>query len=229
MKTIINKKSKIIFTMMCVGAILISSCKKDNQEPIVYGDASIRIVNTVSGSSGQDFYQGDTKISTTAVAYGTASSSYYTVKGGPTKLSFTNTGSTTVTASANVQIEEAAFYTVFYYTSSSGSNEITGYKDDNSAPAAGKARVRFLNLGFSFNNSLNVTYVSNGTVIAGGLGLGISAYYSVDPGTDLGITVIGSPVTGVISGSNFVAGKIYTVWFDAITATTANYHVVAQN
>jgi hypothetical protein len=227
MKTMYKNKLSILFTMVCAGTILLSSCKKDST-PIVYADAKVRIVNANATSSTQDFYQNDVKISTTALAYGSASTGYYTVKGGPSSFAFRDSGTATLTASRNVSVGENGSYTIFYYKDASGNGDLTGFLDDNTAPATGKARVRFLNFGFSFNNAINVSYASTGTLIVNGLGLDISSYYSIDPNTDLGVAVIGSPAT-VIQGSNFVAGKIYTVWFDATSATTANYHVVVQN
>lgn len=228
MKTIFKNKSVVLFTMIGVGAMLFSSCKKDST-PIVYGDAKVRTVNAHSTSSAQHFYQNDVKLSTTAVAYGTASSDYIVVKGGPSVISFKDATTGTATAAANVGIDEGSSYTVFYYKNSAGSGDITGFKDDNTAPASGKAKVRFLNMGFTLNNTLNITYASSGAVIVNDLGLSMSNYASIDANTDLGVLVLGSPVTGIIAGSNFVAGKIYTVWFEAASPTSVTYHVVAQN
>jgi hypothetical protein len=229
MKTF-NKKSAIILTLLFIGTILISSCKREDPEPIVYGNANIRIVNAVVGSVDQDFYQGDTKLSTSAIPYG-GYSSYLTVKAGPSTISYRNTGLTTISASTNIGIDDNASYTAFIYSNVTGAKQITGFQDDPALPAAGKARVRFVNLGAAFNNTINVSYATPGgaPLATGLLYLYASGYSSIDPGLDLSVTVLNAPTSAVIPGSNFVAGKIYTVWFDAATSTSANYHVIIQN
>jgi hypothetical protein len=229
MKTFYKKQS-VVLAMFCLVATLVSSCKKDDPEVVVYGDAKLRVVNTVPGSAAQDFYQNDTKVSTTPIAYG-SSSSYLTVKGGNSTVHFKNTGTATINASSGVGLNTNEVFTVFYYTDASGSGKITGFPDDNTTPAASKARVRFVNFGLGFNNTVNISYAGTaGASITTGLAYGyVSNYNSVDANTNLAVFVQGATVPTVIPGSNFEAGKIYTVWFDAASATTANYHVVQQN
>jgi len=224
------KKTPTILTMICLGLILISSCKKDEPEDIVYGNAKIRVVNTVPNSAAQDFYQGEAKISTSSVTYGN-SSDYLTVKAGKSTVSFRNSGTTTVSAVGTIGANTDGVYTLFYYTNGNGGGEVDGFADDNTAPATGKARVRFISLGLAFNNTLSVSYTGlAGTSIVSGLAYGnVSAYNSIDPNVDLSVVVLGSASTTVIPGNNFVAGKNYTVWFDAASSTSANYHVILQN
>lgn len=225
------KKTSTILTMICLGLVLISSCKRDEPEVITYGNAKFRLVNAVPGSTPQDFYQGDTKVSTSGVAYG-GYSEYLTVKAGNSNISFRNTGSVTaISASVNVTTQTDDVYTVFYYPNAAGSGQITGFADDNSAPATGKAKVKFVNLGLAFNNTLSIAYSGvTGKAIVTGLAYDYtSAYNSIDPNVDLVVTVGGSASTTIIPGTSFVAGKNYTVWFDAATSTSANYHVIQQN
>jgi hypothetical protein len=215
--------------VLFVGSVLISSCKKLDNEAVVYANARVRVINAIAASSSQDFYQGDNKISTIPVSYGNYSSSYLTIAGGPSVVSFRNSGSGNVTVTKTIGAEENASYSIYLYTNSAGTADIAGFYDDPALPAAGKAKIRFINFGFSLNNSLNITYAGSGTVIVGNLGNVSSSYYAIDANTDLGVTVIGSPTTGLIAGSNFASGKIYTVWFDSATSSTANFHVVAEN
>lgn len=218
----------ILLVAFCMTALFLSSCKKDN-EPIVYGNTNVKIVNTVAASQPQDFYQGDQKVSTASLAFGASSSTYYTVTGGPSIYSFKDAGTATTTAAINYSLEEGSYYTLYYYTAENGSVGIAGIRNDVSAPAAGKAKVRFLNLGFALTNSLKIYQTLGGAIILNSLPTGFSNYSTIDANTGLSVTVIGSPTTLTIDGSSFVAGKIYTVWFDSITPTTVNYHIVAEN
>ncbi|TKC10027.1 DUF4397 domain-containing protein [Pedobacter polaris] len=230
MKTLTNKKPALLLMVISMFAILISSCKKDDDPaPIVYGDAKISVTNTASGSNAQDFYQGDTKLTTTAVAY-TETSPYLTVKAGNSVLSFKNTGSTTNTASISVGLDTDASYTVFYYTNLAGTGLITGAGNDNIPPATGKVKVRFANFGAALNNTLNIG-VTGGANLVTGLGFGniTNTYFTIDANLGLDFTVLNSGITVQIPSSNFVSGKIYTVWFDTNIATTAKFHVIQEN
>lgn len=229
MKAKLFRRAILTFSIVIGGVAVMSSCKKLDSTPIVYANAQARVVNTISTSSPQDFYQGDSKLTTSSVAYGNNSSSYLTIGGGPSIVSFRNTGSGTITVSKSIGVEEGVYYSIYLYTNGSGNADIAGFYDDTTAPASGKAKVRFINFGFSLNNSLNITNSGTGALISGNLGNVSSSYYAIDANTSLGVTVIGSPTTAIIAGSNFVSGKIYSVWFDAASASTVNYHIVTEN
>lgn len=228
MKTILNNKLWIIIAVAFVSGIF-TSCKKNDDTPIVYGNSYLRVVNAVSTAGSLDLYQSDSKITTAPVAYGNASTGYYTVKGGPSILGFKDAATGTSVVAANVGIQEGVYFTLFCYKNRDGNAAITGLVDNPTTPATNKARVRFFNIGYALNNSINVTYSTTGTLIASNIIIGDTEYFDIDPNVNLGVTVIGSATTSIINGSNFVAGKIYTVWFDAASATAANYHIVQQN
>lgn len=224
------KKQAIILTMIGMVAVLISSCKNndDDFEPVVYGDANIRLTNTVLGSNSQEFYQADTKLTTTSIAYA-ETSPLIKLKAGNSIISFKNAGTTTTTASLNVGLETNVNYTAFYYTNSGGAGQIFGFSDDNIAPASGKVKVRFVNLGSALNNTLNIN-IAGGAAVITGLGFEkATTYATLDAGTNLEFTVLSSGIAVPISGTNFASGKIYTIWFDAATSTTAKFHIIQQN
>ncbi len=229
MKTFMNRTSSGLLAAVCMVAVLVSSCKKNDDPVVVSGDAKIKVVNAVQGSNAQDFYQGSTKLTTTALAYGDASD-YFTVKAGSSTISFKDATTATLKASANVGMNTNGSYTAFYYTDASGAGQITGFGDDNTAPASGKAKVRFMNLGSAFNNSVNII-ISGGSALINGLQYGnVSAYNLIDANVNaLTVSIVGSGTTTVIPASTFQSGKVYTVWFDAANSTTANYHVILHN
>jgi hypothetical protein len=226
MKTYFNKKSASLFATLMVFVLLISSCKKDPvAEPVVYGSAKIRVVNTVNGSLAQDFYQGTAKKSVSPIAYG-QNSDYITVAAGNSTISFKNTGTEVTTASQNIGAYTDASYTAFTATNSAGGVQVIGFEDDTVVPATGKAKVRFVNLGTVFTNTVNVT--SAGVAIVTGLQLGYaSAYNTVDVNAALSVQVIGG--TAVAVPTTLQSGKIYTIWLDAANTTTASIHVIQQN
>lgn len=229
MKNFANK-NRMLLIMISICSVLISSCKKDPETaPIVYGDAKISITNTAAGSNSQDFYQNDTKLTTTAVAYA-ETSSYLTLKAGNSTISFRNTGTTTTTAKIPVGLETGLTYTVFYYTNLAGTGIITGDANDVVPPATGKVKIRFANFGAALNNTLSVS-ITGGANIITGLGFGniTNGYATIDANSGLDFTVLNSGITAQVPGSNFVSGKIYTVWFDTNIATTAKFHIIQEN
>jgi hypothetical protein len=225
MKTNINK----FITGVAMAATLvysISSCKKDD------GDnkqltASLSFVNSAEGSSAQDVYVNDSKINTSAVAYGSASTNNSTSAGNKT-VAFKNTGSASATASANVSADVNTSKTLFLVKQSDGSLAISAYSNENTA-TSGNARSRFINVAPLLSNTINVTTSTGASVISALSFKAASAYQTVDAATTFNVSMSGSLEVTTISGSEFQAGKIYTVWFDSSSTTKAKYHVVVEN
>lgn len=225
MKTTINKLiSSLAFATVLVFSI--SSCKKDKDDDGQF-KATLTFVNTVEGSAAQDAYVNDSKVSTSAVAYGSTSNSVTTSTGSKT-VSFKNSGSSTVTASANVNVDINSSQTVFLVKQADGSYAVSTYLSDNTA-ASGKAKVRFINVAPLLTGAINVTYATGGSVISALAFKAASAYQTVDANTALNVNMSGSLETTTIAGSELQAGKIYTIWFDSSTTTKVKYHVVVQN
>lgn len=227
---IFNKKSATFFSIVALSSLfLLSSCMKKDDFVEVLGDASVKVVNTMQGSDAQNLYQNDKKITTAPVAYGEVSDYLTVVAGTATNVSFKNNGNSTVTATGIIAPQVGSKYTLFYYASASGEGLVSGIQNDPVAPAAGKVKVRFLNLGSTFQNSLNIE-TSAATALVTGLAYNYGSPYHIFD-DNLGLTVKVSGATNVVTIPNttFQTGKNYTVWFDATNPTTPNYHVILEN
>ncbi|RYG19065.1 MAG: DUF4397 domain-containing protein [Chitinophagaceae bacterium] len=202
----------------------IVSCKDDkDDEPTAM--ASLTVVNTVEGSAPQDFYVDDSK-AISSLAYG--SNSNITIASGTSVGAFRNASSTATNASYRFTLGADSKQTLFLIRNRDGSFGINAYSDDNTT-TSGKARVRFINLSPILSAAINVT-TSAGTSLASALAYqGASTYQTIDANTAININTIGSLETTTIAGSEFQAGKVYTVWFDSSTSTNAKYHIIAQN
>lgn len=229
MKTLLKTRTRLLL-LLSVSLLTLYSCKKIKQEEPVLGDTKIRVVNTVVGSTPQDVYQNETKVSTTSVGYG-QNTDYLTIQGGKSStIALKNEGTQSISFSSVASPYANVSYTIFYYTNPNGFGAFAGFIDENLAVPTGKIKVRFMNLGSVLSNNINISVTDGGGPVTSGLAYGyLSAYNTVDPTSSLTVNVIGSTDTKVIPASTFQAGKIYTIWFDAITPTTVNYHVVAQN
>ena len=212
------------------GALLLAlsfsfiSCKDDkDDEPKAM--ASLTVVNTVEGSAAQDFYVNDSK-KISNLTYG--SSSKITITSGTSFGVFKNSSATAVNASSNFTLGADSKQTMFLIKNLDGSFGVDAYSDDNTT-TSGKARVRFINLSPILSGVVNVT-TSTGTSLASALAYrGASTYQTIDANTNLNVNMVGSLETTTIAGSEFQAGKTYTVWFDSSTTTKAKYHVIVQN
>ena len=206
-------------------ALSFTSCSKNDDDEKMEITASLMVVNSVEGSAAQDFYLNDSK-SNNALSYG-SSASVNTTAGTQTAV-FKNTGSTMANATANISVNANANQTIFFVKQADGSFGISTYADDNTT-ASGKARVRFINISPVLSGAVNIT-TSTGTSILSSLTFkAASAYQTIDANTALNVNMVGSLETTTIAGSEFKAGKVYTVWFDSATSTKAKYHVIVQN
>ncbi|TKC08745.1 DUF4397 domain-containing protein [Pedobacter frigoris] len=229
----LSKRAGTALLMSCLSVVvLLSSCVKE-PKPEPTGEASVRFVNAVQGSSAQDFYVNGVKKSTTALTYGNYSG-YTTIVSGNNQFILADEGSTNAGAATDpVSVPIGSKLTVFYYRTASTATTpgpvaagIIGA--DATAPETGKAKVRFLHLNSYYNNqSFAVSAVGGAQIIAGVGFRATSIYYQVAPGTKLSLTA-----TGIVTGEidpGFVAGKIYTIWFDGSSATELNSHVIVEN
>jgi len=223
------KKSFFLSLTLCV--LFLSSCfKEPKPEPV--GDAYVKAVNAVRGSTSQEFYLNGTKKSSAAIAYG-ESSSYITVSSGSSQFAFADISATTANAATQVVgVPIGVYATVFYIkvknpTTLQESLVATIINDDmKPSLVAGKARVRFVHLNYLLGNSISV--VSGTKDLLTGIPFGnVSSYLDVDPGTKFTFKGTGVTTSPEIGG-NFLADKNYTVWVDGASATELTGHIIAQ-
>ncbi len=231
---ILSRKAWMAFVIACSGILLLSSCRKNRDiEPEPVGEAKVRYVNTIQGSADQDLYVNGTKKSTDAVAYGSASA-YITITSGPNSFKYYNTGTTTVSAeSSSYNFPIGISATVFNYQNATGEYGVFAVGDDMSAPAAGKAKVRFIYInsfaGTTVPGTVKVSVVGQTTVLIPALAWGdvTTAYVAVDPGAKFTFTTTGTASAELDGG--IVAGKNYTVWIDGTSAASVTGHIILQN
>ena len=228
MKTLINKTYLSIFVVFCAVTVLVSSCKKDDPEPVVYGNAKVIVVNAVQGSTSQDFFQGTNKLNTTPISYG-QSTSYLTLKAGYSNVSFKNANDAVTTTSRDIAVDNDVTFTAFYYANSTGAAQLATVRNDTQdVPPAGKAMVRFINLSPVFTNSIAVKTASDAAVINPIAYSAVTSYVAVDANaiSDLYVYVVGSATSTKIPAASIVANNTYTIWIDAASTTVAQYHII---
>ena len=219
---------KYLFLLIIIMLAALSSCKKDNDNN-VNGQASIMVTNSAEGSAAQDLMLDNAAVSGSTVAYA-HSSNYLTVKSGDHQAKFVNSGSATANANFNVSFQPGQHYSIYYTgDASTSSSSYLVTQDDLSAPASGKAKVRFVHLSSAAASTIDLGIATGNKIVTGLAYRAASAYYTVDANTTFLLYASGSATASLSIPTTVQAGKIYTIYVSGATSATVTYHVVAQN
>lgn len=220
---------KYLFLFVIITMAALSSCKKDDDSNTANGSASIMVTNSAEGSTSQDLMLDNATLSGSTVAYA-QSSNYLTVKSGDHQAKFVNSGSASANATFNVSLQPGQHYSVYYTgDASSSSSSYVVTQDDLSAPASGKAKVRFIHLSSAAASTVDLGIATGSKILTGLAYRAASAYYTVDANTTFALYASGSVTASLSIPTTVQAGKIYTIYLSGATSATLTYHVVAQN
>jgi hypothetical protein len=205
--------------------LLASSCVKPKNAPT--GDAHIRFVNAVVGSPSQDVYINSVLVSSGKLPYG-AQTSYMTYTAGISEIVFVD-GVTHISQAAEDYGSDIGDYATFYfYGNMQGTLSAGGIKDNMTAPATGKARIRFVNLDYNLTNAMIMAVVGGNNLFTSLQFATASVYYEVDPGTKFQASATGV-TTAPVMDFNLQAGKIYTIWLSGPSANEIYGTAILQN
>lgn len=214
-------------SLFVLSATFLTSCKK--KQEVDPGTAKLRVVNTMSNNAAQYFYQEDVNLTPKPINYGEFSD-YANVVAGYGIFWSQDELSKKTAAKADVVLRDKAKYTLFLYESATDIKPmITGLEDTDKAPAAGKFRVRFVNVCAAFNGRSLVIADQSGLGVSSGLKFGdIPVYLELAVNTALKINVKDETVVTTIPVGSFVEGKTYLVWFDTLDGMFVDYHIVTE-
>ncbi|GAB3912717.1 DUF4397 domain-containing protein [Mucilaginibacter boryungensis] len=240
----INTAGKYIFMLMSMIIVLAPACKKDKttNQGNVTAATSLRLVHSSynNNATPADLYVDDVKLTTGgAVAFSNASS-YYPLTNGSRKISAkTNTGA--VLADTTLNIADGIQYSFFIkdrlwtnatnITTTLKTGLIAVADNNTTAPDAGTAKVRFVNMSsqplnaplglltFLQVNTVGSTAATTTLTQALGLKLFSSDYASL-PASSVTFRVYGAtsaaalldPVNTVDLTASLEAGKLYTLY-----------------
>ena len=217
------KWKKLIIWTALIATLL--ACKKD--QPIVQGKSKIRLVNAYLNADPQDLYQENSKLGE-AVAY-SSYGTYAEVNAGRSVIWTSGAVENKATAATDVVLYADNNYTLFYYENKSAKPAIVGYINQTTQPAAGKFKVRFVNLSVMFNDK-PLVITSTTATITSGLNYGDNPTYTeFIVGTSLNVNVKDKTAITALDTEKFQSGKNYTVWFDSNDGLEVGYHVVPEN
>jgi hypothetical protein len=214
------KKSAVkfltMFALVAISITSISSCKDDEEEPTpapaaTLGAAKVNIVHASPDAPGVDLLLNDTKINSAPVVY-LDKTGYISVIEGTQNVKVNVAGTSTSVINANIPFAKNVNYSIFAVDSVSKISALLT-TDDLTAPAAGKAHVRFIHL--SPNAPAVDVALTGGAVVFGNKSFkDFTAFTPLDAGTyDLEVRVAGTATVALpLPGIALTAGKIYTVY-----------------
>ncbi|MBK8643621.1 MAG: DUF4397 domain-containing protein [Saprospiraceae bacterium] len=206
-----NKISIFLSTILFASITLFTSCKEDESNDDNYY-AKVLVTHASPNAPGVDLLVDNNKQNSAALNFPN-NTGYLKVESGTRNIKVNVTGTSTTVIEANLMLAKDNNYSVFAVDSVSNISAIV-LADDLSAPAAGKAHVRFIHLSPNAP-AVDVAVASSGAVVFGNKKFTeYTAFTPLDAGTyNLDVRVAGtSTVALVLPAITLEAGKIYTVF-----------------
>ena len=224
-----NRHYYCLSIIFFVVLFLLISCKKNDTDngKVVRGEAKVKLINAAQSPSSVDFYLNDSKINSSALAFG-ETSDYIKIESG-TKTTTVSKDVNTLDAEAEFSYVPTLSYTTFFVEDKTGKGEVLIFEDNLGAIEMGKARIKFINLSPNFTNAINITLAGVGLLVNSLPFKEASGYFTIAPNTNIGISVLGLEGLKIIEGSEFEAGKIYTLWVSGSSNSNLSINKITYN
>jgi hypothetical protein len=205
MKKVFSVFSAILITATVT---LLSSCKKEETKTY----ANVLVTHASPDAPGVDLLVDDTKVNSSALNF-PGNTGYLEVESGSRNIKVNVSGTPTTVINATLTLDKDMNYSVFAVDSVSKISAVV-LTDDLSAPASGKAHVRFVHLSPNAP-AVDIAVASSGAVVFGNKSFKeATAFTPLDAGTyNLDVRVAGTTTVAlVLPAITLQAGKIYTVF-----------------
>lgn len=205
------KKSFLALTSatLFISLVMLSSCKKE--EEVTKSYAKVLVTHASPNAPGVDLLVDNSKQNTAALSF-PSNTGYLQVEAGTRNIKVNVSGTSTTVINADLALSKDQNYSVFAIDSVSKISALV-LTDDLTAPASGKAHIRFVHL--SPNAPAVDVALAGGAVVFGNKAFkDYTAFTPLDAGTyNLEVRVAGTtPPVLPLPGIVLQAGKIYTVF-----------------
>lgn len=221
-----NKISIFASALFVTSIALLSSCKDEALD--VKSQASILVTHASPDAPGVDLLVDNTKLNSSALTFPN-NTGYILADAGMRNIKVNVTGTSTTVIEADLDLTKDMNYSVFAVDSVSKISAVV-VTDDLTAPAAGKAHVRFIHLSPNAP-AVDVAVASSGAVVFGNKAFKeYTAFTPLDAGTyNLDVRVAGtSTVALVLPAITLESGKIYTVFAKGFLGGTGSQELGAE-
>lgn len=221
------KKSFLALTSatLFISLVMLSSCKKD--EEVTKSYAKVLVTHASPNAPGVDLLVDNSKQNTAALNF-PSNTGYLQVEVGTRNIKVNVSGTSTTVINADLALSKDQNYSVFAIDSVSKISALV-LTDDLTAPASGKAHVRFVHL--SPNAPAVDVAVTGGAVVFGNKAFkDYTAFTPLDAGTyNLEVRVAGTSTVALpLPGITLQAGKIYTVFAKGFLGGTGSEALGAE-
>jgi len=227
----ISKFKKLAVYSLLIGSISVgfTACSDDEETTPTPTNttARVQVTHASPNAPGVDLLVDNTKVNAAALEF-LGSTAYLSVNAGTRNIKVNAAGTSTSVINADVPFVAGKNYSLFAVDSLSKISAVL-VEDDLTAPAAGKAHVRFIHL--SPNAPAVDVALAGGTVVWGDYEFKDgSTFAPLDAGTYnlevrlAGTTTVVLPLPGIV----LTAGKIYTVYAKGFVGGTGAQALGAQ-
>lgn len=207
-KALLKKHAVLTTVVLALFTTMIFSACDDDDDPV---QGKLLVLHASPDAPGVDLLIDDTKVNSAALAFPN-NTGYLNVEAGDRNFKVNAAGTTTTVINANVMVDPNTNYSLFAINRLSSIDALL-LVDDLTAPASGKAHVRFAHLSPDAP-AVDVT-LTTGTVLFGNASFkSVTAFTPLDAGTyNLQARVAGTSTVALeIPNVTLTAGKIYTVF-----------------
>jgi hypothetical protein len=216
-----------IFSMLFFTASMLSvtSCTKEEE---VSNKARVLVTHASPDAPGVDLLIDNSKVNSAALTF-PSNTGYLDVEAGIRNIKVNAAGTTTSVINADITFEKDKNYSIFAVDALAKISAVA-LEDDLTAPAAGKAHVRFVHLSPDAP-AVDIAVASSGAVVFGNRKFKeATGFAPLDAGTyNLDVRVAGTTTVAlVLPAINLEAGKIYTVFAKGFLAGTGAQKLGAE-
>ena len=221
-------KNLILSLTLAATAFMFIGCSEDESPvtPTTPSTSLVKVIHASPDAPGVDLLV-DNTVAGTNLTFPN-NTGYLTVNSGTRNVKVNVTGTQTTVIEANVDFMKDMNYSVFAVNSVANIEPLL-IQDDLTAPAQGKAHVRFIHLSPDAP-AVDIT-LTDGTVVFGNKAFKeFTAFTPIDAGTfDLQVRVAGTNIVALdLPGITVESGKIYTVFAKGFLNGTGQQVLGAQ-
>lgn len=214
----LNITSKLFCALFALTVTLAACSKREPTPPIEA--AGIGFIHASPGTGALDFGVDGQKVN--SFTYNTQSFGYYTAYPGTRLIGVVKKDSSTYLTKESVDLKPATFYSIFVVDTLK-STKLLVLEDDLTAPAADKAKIRFVNLSPG-SQALDLAVSGADTALVKNKAFKeFSTFAPIAPNAAYSFDVKQAGTTTVkatLPAVKIEAGKIYTIWARGLSSKT---------
>ncbi|MEO5909306.1 MAG: DUF4397 domain-containing protein [Pelobium sp.] len=213
-------KSKMGLLLAIGLTISLSSCLKNNDDYVDQNFSALAVIHASPGLQPFDFVLDKQKINSDAFDY-SERLNYFNIYSGNIAFGIFKTQTVDSIKTGILVAQPNKYYSVYVIGEASNPEFLT-IADSLTAPKAGMAKVRFLNLSLN-SPALNLSYGAESTLFSNTAYKAHSEFTEIEGGKNYSFTIENS--SGEVKGSAdnipLQSGRIYTIWSTGIYNSTS--------